>query len=63
MIKQIWLGILWGLLLYIVTMIVFPLIDGEKLSYYKLLIGIPVWVVVGISIEYLFNKKNKKDRK
>ncbi|NDI98283.1 hypothetical protein GWA97_04265 [Flavobacterium sp. LaA7.5] len=57
--KQVWLGLLWGVLLYTATMVLFPLIDGEKFSFYKLLMGIPLWLVVGLSISYLFNKKGK----
>ncbi len=57
--RHIWLGLLWGVLLYTVTMILFPLMGREKLSLYKLLMGIPLWIVTGLCIGYLFNRNKK----
>jgi hypothetical protein len=53
-------GLFWGGILYILTMIVFPLIDGERLSIAKILLGIPLWIIVGLVIGYL--AKNKKGK-
>ncbi|QEE51431.1 hypothetical protein FUA48_18210 [Flavobacterium alkalisoli] len=50
-------GLVWGGVLYIIAMIIFPLIDGERLSYHKILLGIPFWIVIGLVIGYLFEKK------
>jgi len=57
-------GLVWGGILYIITMILFPLIDGERLSYAKILWGILLWIIVGLAIGYLFlNKPKKKKRR
>ena len=53
-------GLIWGGILYIFSMIALPLIDGERLSYFKLLLGIPLWIVTGLAVGYLFDKKKKK---
>ena len=55
-------GLVWGGLLYILTIIAFPLLDGERLTTHKILLGIPLWILVGMSIGFLFDK-NKKPRK
>ncbi|WP_294821686.1 hypothetical protein [uncultured Flavobacterium sp.] len=52
-------GLIWGGLLYVITMILFPLIDHEKFDTVKLLLGIPLWIVVGLTIGYLFGNKKK----
>jgi len=53
-------GLLWGLILYVITMVLVPLIDGEKFKTSKLLLGIPLWVIVGLTIGYLFKRKKKR---
>jgi membrane protein DedA with SNARE-associated domain len=53
-------GLIWAGILYIVTMIIFPLIDHESFNLEKLLLGIPLWAVVGLIIGYLFEKRRKK---
>lgn len=53
-------GLVWGGVLYIIAMIAFPLLDGERLSMHKILLGIPLWIVVGLILGYLFDKKKKK---
>lgn len=56
-------GLVWGGILYVFSMIALPLIDGERLSYFKLLMGIPLWIVTGLALGYLFDKKKKKSKK
>lgn len=54
-------GLIWGGILYILTMMIFPLLDGERLSWFKIIMGIPLWIITGLIIGYLFkNKKGKK---
>ena len=53
-------GLIWAGILYIITMIIFPLIDHESFDLEKLLLGIPVWAVVGLIIGYLFEKRHKR---
>ncbi|RZJ74011.1 MAG: hypothetical protein EOO45_09750 [Flavobacterium sp.] len=51
-------GLLWGAILYILTMLLIPFMSGEKFSVSKLITGIPFWIVIGLSLSYL-----TKDRK
>ena len=50
-------GLVWAGILYIITMIIFPLIDHERFTLTKILLGIPVWIVVGLILGYLLKKK------
>ncbi|MGQ2982422.1 hypothetical protein [Flavobacterium sp.] len=52
-------GLVWGGILYVITMVLFPLIDHEKFDTVKILLGIPLWVIVGLTIGYLFDTKKK----
>lgn len=60
--KWIWKGLLWAILLYGITIIGFPLMDGEKLSYFKMVMGVPIWFIAGLSIASFFNRKSKKTK-
>jgi len=52
-------GLVWGGILYVISMVIFPLIDHERFDLEKLLMGIPLWIVVGFTIGYLFERKKK----
>ena len=57
------LGLFWGLFMYIFMVLLFPLIDGEGLSTWKVVLGIPIWTIGGIGFGYtmkLINGKNIK---
>jgi len=56
-------GLIWAGILYMITMIVFPLIDHETFDLEKLMLGIPLWAGVGLIIGYLFEKRRKKKMK
>ncbi|AWH85277.1 hypothetical protein HYN59_09165 [Flavobacterium album] len=56
-------GLILGGILYVVTMILFPLIDHERFNVTKILLGIPLWIVVGLTIGYLFDNKKKKAKR
>jgi ABC-type polysaccharide/polyol phosphate export permease len=55
-------GLVWAGILYVITMVIFPMIDHERFDLEKLLLGLPLWALVGLIIGYLFEKKkhNKK---
>ena len=53
-------GLVWAGILYVITMGLFPIIDHERFDLEKLLLGIPVWALVGLIIGYLFEKKKNK---
>jgi len=53
-------GLVWGGILYVITMVLFPLIDREKFDITKILLGIPLWIVTGLTIGYLFDKKKRQ---
>lgn len=53
-------GLVWGGILYVITMVIFPMIDHESFDLEKLLLGLPLWALVGVAIGYLFEKKKHK---
>jgi membrane protein DedA with SNARE-associated domain len=55
-------GLVWAGILYVITMVIFPMIDHESFDLEKLLLGLPLWALIGLIIGYLFEKKkhNKK---
>ncbi len=55
-------GLVWGGILYFITMILFPLFDHERFTITKILLGIPLWIVVGLIIGYLVVRKKKRNR-
>ena len=46
-------GLLWGLFMYVVLIVLFPLFDGSGITLSKLLIGIPVWLSAGLLYGYV----------
>ena len=55
-------GLVWGAIFYIITMFLFPVIDGEKFDITKILLGIPLWVMTGLILGYMFANKKKRRR-
>nr|WP_322624598.1 hypothetical protein [uncultured Flavobacterium sp.] len=53
-------GLVWGGILYVIVMVIFPMIDHESFDLEKLLLGIPLWALAGLCIGYLFEKKKHK---
>lgn len=56
-------GLVWGGILYIFTIMLLPLMSGEKLSFFKIIMGIPLWIITGIAIGFIFKKKKKQVKK
>ncbi|WP_116787692.1 hypothetical protein [Flavobacterium psychrotrophum] len=56
-------GLVWAGILYIITMVLFPLVDHERFDLEKLLLGLPLWAVVGLMIGYLFERKKSKTKR
>ena len=54
---QWWLsGLIWGFLMYVSMVIIFPLIKGENITQKGLLIGIPLWTVGGLLFGYTMKR-------
>ena len=46
--KWWYIGLRWGVFMFIFMTILIPLIDGEGISQRKILIGIPLWTISGL---------------
>jgi hypothetical protein len=58
-------GLFLGLIMYVLTTFMFPLITGQKITLGKVLIGIPIWTIGGLGFGYimkLINGINKPKR-
>jgi hypothetical protein len=58
-------GLFLGLIMYVLTTFMFPLITGQKITLGKVLIGIPIWTIGGLGFGYimkLINEINKPKR-
>ncbi len=57
-------GLSWGLFMYVMMTILFPLIEQEQITTKIILIGIPIWIIGGILLGYTMkfwmNRKGKK---
>lgn len=54
-------GLVWGVFMFTVINIIFPLADGEPITLNRVLIGLPVWLVFGIIFGYVSRRKKKKE--
>ncbi len=61
--KWIRSGLVWGGILYVITMVMFPMVDHESFDLEKLLLGLPLWALAGVAIGYLFERKKKSDKR
>ena len=51
-------GLLWGIFMFLVLNIGFPLWDGSALDYQKMLFSMPFWIIGGLIFGYV--SRNKK---
>ena len=66
--KSQWLltGVVFGVFMYVLMEILFPLIEGESLTQKRLLLGIPAWLIGGVIFGLImkwFNRKRKMKTK
>ena len=54
-------GLLWGGFMFLFMTFLFPLLDGTEITVKRILIGFPVWLVLGLIMGY-FNQKSYKDK-
>ncbi|MGV3458886.1 MAG: hypothetical protein ACO1N9_00380 [Flavobacterium sp.] len=53
-------GLIWGVVMFLILNILFPLYDGEKLILTKLLVFFPVWLIFGVLFGYISQSRKKK---
>ncbi|MCR5862922.1 hypothetical protein LRS05_12600 [Flavobacterium sp. J372] len=53
-------GLIWGVVMFIILNIIFPLVDGEKIIVKKLLLFLPLWLVFGLIFGYISQSRKKK---
>ncbi|OYQ46334.1 hypothetical protein CHU92_01540 [Flavobacterium cyanobacteriorum] len=52
-------GLVWGVFMFIMLNIVFPLLDGAQPELIKVLIGLPFWIIAGLIFGYVSRKRTK----
>lgn len=53
-------GLIWGVAMFIILNIIFPLVDGDELIFNKLLVFFPVWLIFGVIFGYISQSRKKK---
>jgi hypothetical protein len=61
-----YVGLRWGLFMYIMNALFFPLFDGTEHTLKRLLIGIPIWaaggLLFGLTAKSMISAKKKKEQ-
>lgn len=53
-------GLIWGLIMFLMIVIVFPWFEGEGITLKRILVGIFIWGIAGLFYGFIM-KKLKKD--
>ena len=51
-------GLIWGLFMFLILNIGFPMWDNKPLDYKAMLIALPFWLIGGLIFGYVSRKKN-----
>lgn len=57
------IGLLWGLFMFLIMNIIFPLLNSEKITLPRLLMGAVIWLIGGFLFGRVFKKPTKKQAK
>ena len=49
-------GIAWGIIMFIMMMIIFPWIEGEEITLKRMLVGAFIWGAGGLFYGFLMSK-------
>jgi hypothetical protein len=55
-------GLIWGVFMFLILNIAFPLFDKEPLNINKMLVSFPFWLVGGLIFGYVSRKKTPNDQ-
>ena len=56
-------GLWWGFFMWLGTRIIFPLIEGEKITMVEFWLGIPFWLGFGLFFGWAFTPKEESKSK
>ena len=51
-------GLLWGMIMFLILNVGFPLWDNEPLNYEGMQVSLPFWLIGGLIFGYVSRKKN-----
>lgn len=55
-------GLLWGIFMFLVLNIAFPMWDNKPMDYNAMLVSLPFWIIGGLLFGYVSRKKEKTDK-
>lgn len=55
-------GLIWGVFMFLMLNIVFPLFDGTEITTKKILIGLPLWLVAGLIFGYISQRRKSQNQ-
>lgn len=50
-------GLVWGIFMFLVINVGFPIWDNVALDYQKMLISLPIWIIGGLIFGYVSRRK------
>lgn len=50
-------GLLWGVFMFLILNVGFPIWDNVALDYQKMLISLPIWLIGGLIFGYVSRRK------
>jgi hypothetical protein len=55
--RYVWfkMGLIFGICMYVTTIFIIPMISNEVITVRKILIGIPIWLFIGLGYGYFMN--------
>lgn len=53
-------GLVWGIFMFLVLNVGFPIWDNQPLNYQGMLISLPLWLFGGLIFGYVSRRKNPK---
>ena len=56
-------GVIWGVFMFLILNVGFPLYDGDKLDIKRMVISFPVWIIFGLIFGYVSRSRKNTSKK
>ena len=56
-------GVIWGVFMFLIFNVGFPLYDGDKLDIKRMVISFPVWIIFGLIFGYVSRSRKNPSKK
>ena len=56
-------GVIWGVFMFLILNVGFPLYDGDKLDIKRMVVSFPVWIIFGLIFGYMSRSRKNGPKK